>query len=52
MTGANGLPIDGVDVTVAPAGGGDPVAVLQMLADGQVIFLPGEHGAAALTATP
>ncbi len=47
VTGANGLPIDGVDVTVAPAGGGDPVAVLQTSADGQVIFLPGEHAATA-----
>jgi len=47
VTGANGLPLDGVDVTVTPAAGGDPVAVLQTSADGQVIFLPAEHGATA-----
>lgn len=47
VTGANGLPIDGMDVTVSLPGGTEPVAVLQTAADGQVIFLPAEHGQTA-----
>ena len=45
VVGANGLPLDGVDVTIAPLAGGDPVAVLQTAADGRIIFLPAERGA-------
>jgi hypothetical protein len=42
VTGANGLPVAGTPVTVSANGA--TVAELRTSADGQVIFLPAEHG--------